>query len=60
MFLLFLIYIYSIFISNGASECVRTMLYAMIRGPSDGIMVPIPQYPLYSGIKYKLLLFILI
>ena len=21
----------------------------MIRGPSDGVMVPIPQYPLYSA-----------
>jgi len=39
----------NIFISNGASECVRTMLFAMIRGPSDGVMVPIPQYPLYSA-----------
>lgn len=39
----------TIFISNGASECVRMMLYALIRGPSDGIMVPIPQYPLYSA-----------
>lgn len=25
------------------------MLFAMIRGPSDGVMVPIPQYPLYSA-----------
>lgn len=39
----------NIFISNGASECVRTFLCAAIRGPSDGIMVPIPQYPLYSA-----------
>ncbi len=39
----------NIFISNGASECVRMLLLAMIRGPTDGIMVPIPQYPLYSA-----------
>jgi glutamate--glyoxylate aminotransferase len=39
----------NIFMSNGASECVRMILYAMIRGPTDGIMVPIPQYPLYSA-----------
>eukprot|EP01035_Chromulina_nebulosa_P020638 gene20638-26756_t len=39
----------TIFISNGASECVRMMLQAMIRGPTDGILVPIPQYPLYSA-----------
>jgi len=25
------------------------LLYAMIRGSTDGIMVPIPQYPLYSA-----------
>ena len=39
----------NIFISNGASECVRMLLYAMIRGATDGVMVPIPQYPLYSA-----------
>jgi glutamate--glyoxylate aminotransferase len=39
----------NIFMSNGASECARMILQAMIRGPTDGIMVPIPQYPLYSA-----------
>jgi len=39
----------NIFISNGASECARMLLYAMIRGKSDGVLVPIPQYPLYSA-----------
>ncbi len=39
----------NIFISNGASECVRMLLFAMIRNSSDGVMVPIPQYPLYSA-----------
>jgi len=39
----------NIFISNGASECARMVLYAMIRGKTDGILVPIPQYPLYSA-----------
>ena len=38
-----------IFVSNGASECVRMFLNCIIRGPKDGIMVPIPQYPLYSA-----------
>jgi glutamate--glyoxylate aminotransferase len=38
-----------IFISNGASECVRTFLCAAISGPRDGVMVPVPQYPLYSA-----------
>lgn len=39
----------NIFISNGASECVRMLLFAMIRNNTDGVMVPIPQYPLYSA-----------
>lgn len=39
----------NIFLSNGASECARMVLYALIRGSTDGIMVPIPQYPLYSA-----------
>jgi glutamate--glyoxylate aminotransferase len=38
-----------IFCSNGASECARMILQALIRGETDGIMVPIPQYPLYSA-----------
>ena len=25
------------------------MLTALIRGPSDGVLCPIPQYPLYSA-----------
>lgn len=33
----------------GDSECVRMILRALIRGSNDGIMVPIPQYPLYSA-----------
>lgn len=32
-----------IFCTNGASEAVKMVLKATIRGPSDGIMVPIPQ-----------------
>lgn len=39
----------NIFISNGASEVARMMLFTLIRGGNDGIMVPIPQYPLYSA-----------
>jgi len=39
----------NIFISNGASEVARMILFALIRGSNDGIMVPIPQYPLYSA-----------
>ena len=38
-----------IFITNGASEAVRYVIDLLIGGPSDGIMIPIPQYPLYSA-----------
>lgn len=39
----------NIFIGNGASEVARMVLFAIIRDQNDGIMVPIPQYPLYSA-----------
>eukprot|EP00743_Colponemidia_sp_Colp-15_P001019 GILK01001125.1.p1 GENE.GILK01001125.1~~GILK01001125.1.p1 ORF type:complete len:514 (-),score=88.66 GILK01001125.1:119-1618(-) len=38
-----------IFISDGASASVDLSLRVMIRDEFDGIMVPIPQYPLYSA-----------
>jgi glutamate--glyoxylate aminotransferase len=38
-----------IFLTNGASEAVRTVLRTAIRGPGDGVLVPVPQYPLYSA-----------
>jgi len=38
-----------IFLYNGASPAVQAVLSLMIRDSSDGIMIPIPQYPLYSG-----------
>jgi glutamate--glyoxylate aminotransferase len=39
----------NIFIGNGASEVVRNLMRVMITDESDGVMVPIPQYPLYSA-----------
>jgi glutamate--glyoxylate aminotransferase len=38
-----------IFLTDGASVGVRSMLNALIRDKRDGVMVPIPQYPLYSA-----------
>jgi glutamate--glyoxylate aminotransferase len=38
-----------IFLTDGASVAVRYVLNAAIRGPEDCILVPIPQYPLYSA-----------
>lgn len=43
-----------IFLTNGASEGVRLCLQTFLREPksgySDGILAPIPQYPLYSAL----------
>jgi len=38
-----------IFITDGASPAVQTTLKLLIAHPNDGIMIPIPQYPLYSA-----------
>ncbi|MFH1264073.1 MAG: aminotransferase class I/II-fold pyridoxal phosphate-dependent enzyme [Pseudomonadota bacterium] len=38
-----------IFLTNGASEAARNLIDLLISGPRDGIMIPIPQYPLYSA-----------
>nr|AIT69946.1 alanine transaminase [Melanothamnus japonicus] len=38
-----------IFLTNGASDAVKAVLQLLIRSPNDGIMIPIPQYPLYSA-----------
>ena len=40
----------SVFITDGASEAVKRVLEILISGPQDGIMIPIPQYPLYSAV----------
>jgi len=39
----------AIFLTDGASEGAKNVLEALITGPQDGIMIPIPQYPLYSA-----------
>ncbi|KAI3934138.1 hypothetical protein MKW98_027348, partial [Papaver atlanticum] len=38
-----------IFLTDGASKGVMQMLNTIIRGEKDGILVPVPQYPLYSA-----------
>jgi aspartate/methionine/tyrosine aminotransferase len=38
-----------VYLTDGASKGVQTALRILISGPEDGIMVPIPQYPLYSA-----------
>jgi len=39
----------NIFLYNGASPAVQNALRLVVRGPQDGILTPIPQYPLYSA-----------
>jgi aspartate/methionine/tyrosine aminotransferase len=43
----------SIFLTNGASEAVKPIIDLLIANKNNGIMVPIPQYPLYSAILKK-------
>jgi alanine transaminase len=38
-----------IYLTDGASPAVRMVMNAMLRGPEDAVLVPIPQYPLYSA-----------
>ncbi len=38
-----------IFMTSGASEGVRFVVDLLIANENDGIMIPIPQYPLYSA-----------
>lgn len=39
----------NIFLTDGASEAAKYIIELLIADPSDGIMIPIPQYPLYSA-----------
>ncbi|XP_057454991.1 alanine aminotransferase 2-like [Lotus japonicus] len=38
-----------IFLTDGASPAVHLMMQLLIRSEQDGILCPIPQYPLYSA-----------
>jgi len=38
-----------IVLTDGASKGVNASLTALLNNPEDGIMIPIPQYPLYSA-----------
>jgi aspartate/methionine/tyrosine aminotransferase len=39
----------AIYLTDGASKGVQTILRLLIAKPQDGILIPIPQYPLYSA-----------
>lgn len=38
-----------IYLTDGASSAVKLVLQMAVRGPNDGVLLPIPQYPLYSA-----------
>jgi alanine transaminase len=39
----------NIFLTAGASQGVNYLLQALLASPKDGILIPIPQYPLYTA-----------
>ncbi len=39
----------SIILTDGASKGVQSAIIALLKSPSDGFMIPVPQYPLYSA-----------
>lgn len=38
-----------IILTDGASKGVQSVLTVLLKNPNDGLMIPIPQYPLYSA-----------
>lgn len=38
-----------VILTDGASKAVQTVIHAIIKNPNDGILLPIPQYPMYSA-----------
>lgn len=34
----------------GASAGIRLAMELLLRGPDDGLLIPVPQYPLYAGL----------
>lgn len=42
-----------IYLVNGASEGIATILRLILSDPEDGVMIPIPQYPIYSALITK-------
>jgi aspartate/methionine/tyrosine aminotransferase len=39
----------AIYLTDGASKGAQSVLRLLIAGPQDGVLIPIPQYPLYSA-----------
>lgn len=39
-----------IHLTNGASDAISRIMECILTGPNVGVMIPIPQYPLYSAL----------
>jgi aspartate/methionine/tyrosine aminotransferase len=39
----------AVFLTDGASKGVQSVLRILVSEPTDGVLIPIPQYPLYSA-----------
>jgi aspartate/methionine/tyrosine aminotransferase len=39
----------AVYLTDGATQGINTALRILISGPNDGIMISMPQYPLYSA-----------
>lgn len=39
----------NIILTDGASKGAQSSILSLLKGPNDGFMIPIPQYPLYSA-----------
>jgi len=44
----------NVFLTNGASAAIDNVLTGLIGSDKDAIMIPIPQYPIYSAIISRL------
>ena len=44
----------NIFLTNGASAAIESVLTGLIGSNKDSVMIPIPQYPIYSAIISRL------
>nr|PIL96257.1 putative aminotransferase [Toxoplasma gondii COUG] len=44
----------TIFLTDGASSGIRLVLELLLRERSDGLLIPVPQYPLYAGLIVRL------
>jgi len=44
----------NIFLTNGASSAIAMVLQGLLAQNNDAVMIPIPQYPIYSALISKL------